>query len=785
MAGRRSSRILWLVALLALAGGTASLLLTGGGAPAPGGPHDLRWRPLPSAGEAAGPATGVSAPGASSPSEPIALPAASLPADLLVRVLDEAAGTPVPGARVEAEDANGVWSGRADGGGEVRFRGLEGGGVQVRVLLDGALVGVSGTRVSPDALATLEVRVAPAVRVTGRVTSAADGGPVEGATVAVEIRNHDRRFPPPPAQSGADGSYSLPAGKGKDWVAVAATAPGFVRGTAYRPLPWEAGTSLTLDFRLDPAVAVSGTVRDPAGSPVAGAVVVAEPAGRDHAPPDPGTLRFADPADRPLAAVTGPDGAYRLDGLLPGGAFRILARKDGFAPSKEGNEVLLPGGGSLALDLTLQRSGEIFAAWSGGEGRGPVLATVRVRDASGATVAESSGQGTCRIPGIAPGPCTVIVASEENGSARGAVEVRAGETVKVDLVLGFGEGLLAEGVVVDRAGAPVPRARVLLVGVDGGDGPGPALVGERFPLEATAGRDGRFALDGGGARLPSARLFVRAGGFLHLLTPPRELPARDLRLVLDRGGAIHLRLEFPPGVPRQGDAGMVLCFQPEEGPLVSRRGGVRDMTGEFRWEGLPAGRGWFSARAGNLLVEERSVEVPAGGVADLGVLPFEAGADLEGRVVDGAGAPVPGARVMPAGPLHQDLFAEAGGDGRFTLRGLPDGTVELLLVAPGFAETRAWANAARGAADLVISKGGLLRIAARDGAGLPLSEGSAAVAGGEGFRVGLRLDARGRGEVRLPGGVYRVVIQRGDATSDAEEVVLAEGATVDLERSVR
>ncbi len=56
---------------------------------------------------------------------------------------------------------------------------------------------------------------------------------------------------------------------------------------------------------------------------------------------------------------------------------------------------------------------------------------------------------------------------------------------------------------------------------------------------------------------------------------------------------------------------------------------------------------------------------------------------LAGRVVDGSGAPVPGAAVEAGDPRHGGARAEAGGDGTYALGGLPPGDVEVRAARPG------------------------------------------------------------------------------------------------------
>jgi protocatechuate 3,4-dioxygenase beta subunit len=137
-----------------------------------------------------------------------------------------------------------------------------------------------------------------------------------------------------------------------------------------------------------------------------------------------------------------------------------------------------------------------------------------------------------------------------------------------------------------------------------------------------------------------------------------------------------------------------------------RREATSDVEGRFSLDDVPAHAGYaVVARLPPWKeIVRRGVVVPAGGVADLGVLAFGLPTSLEGSVVDAAGRPLAGAVVavladaprkdvldVQAGLLELQgtvdplALADADGDGRFELKDLPPGRYVLRVSAPGYA----------------------------------------------------------------------------------------------------
>ena len=140
----------------------------------------------------------------------------------------------------------------------------------------------------------------------GRVTDAATGAPIAGAVVGAEW--HQR----PSATTDPDGRYVLTAGNAATIDALFAEAPGY----AWMGRPRDGDQPV--DFALRAAVTLRGRLLDPAGAPVANAVVSAH-----------GSYRGALPAGRGLA-TSGPDGRFAVAGLSSGTRTAVWIEATGF-----------------------------------------------------------------------------------------------------------------------------------------------------------------------------------------------------------------------------------------------------------------------------------------------------------------------------------------------------------------------------------------------------------------------------------------------------------------------
>lgn len=252
----------------------------------------------------------------------------------------------------------------------------------------------------------------------------------------------------------------------------------------------------------------------------------------------------------------------------------------------------------------------------------------------------------------------------------------------VRLTLQIAPRCIVEGVVVDASGQGVADAEVVFL-------PWQARPGQDRPALQSIGRarsDGSFriGLAHGGqigavhARLsPSAMVLVQLEADPKLA--PKVVPVRLVLMTLQAGaggvvvdragqGIPGARLEFRAAEPRRGQ----LAAPPQQVGT--------DADGRFEVRHLLPGAGTWAVRAAGYGGRRATFTVAAGERLDLRLV-LDAAAELHGRVEDGAGAGLPGARVQVEGPDRFELdAATTAADGTFQLGGLPAGPADFVAI---------------------------------------------------------------------------------------------------------
>ncbi|MEM7164043.1 MAG: sigma-70 family RNA polymerase sigma factor [Planctomycetota bacterium] len=253
------------------------------------------------------------------------------------------------------------------------------------------------------------------------------------------------------------------------------------------------------------------------------------------------------------------------------------------------------------------------------------------------------------------------------------IEVAADREASVQVQLG--EGHRIEGIVVDPTGRPVADAEVavnggMMVGGSGGQSIMISIGGKDSggQVKTTTDRHGRFVLDG----LSSGNQTLTA---THESWAPGTLAdvasgSSNIEVMLKEGSRVDGVVLAPDGTPL-ADAAV----------LVTRTFGdpVGEMTtgsdGRFAFDHLPSGQLRFVVAAVGFPTIRESLQITDGEpITDL-ELRMEIGTAATGLVVDGAGAPVPGARVrLTVEDAHEmGAMATSDADGKFRVEGLAVG----------------------------------------------------------------------------------------------------------------
>jgi protocatechuate 3,4-dioxygenase beta subunit len=203
----------------------------------------------------------------------------------------------------------------------------------------------------------------------------------------------------------------------------------------------------------------------------------------------------------------------------------------------------------------------------------------------------------------------------------------------------------------------------------------------------------------------------------------KEAPTGDVRVEFGTG-AIRGRTQEPGGQP-VGSAWVTVERAESAGSGVASR--AVDGDGHFEVKGVAAGsyrlRIWANGYA-QVTTEPFTLAVEES--RDLGVVIVPRGADLAGRVTDDAGQPVENATIAlkDAGGRAVYTFSlfTTGSDGRYTVQGIVPGRYTVSAEARGLAPNKKVVDVgdAGASADLVLTRGGSVKVRVTDAAGQPV-----------------------------------------------------------------
>ena len=714
----------------------------------------------------------------------------------LALTVTDAAGRPLAGARAAT-----AWGQRAYGGGaaaaawrevagadgRVRLPRLPQGRYEVAAAAPGWAVGVLEVDAGSDsAILRLEPGVAWTIEVRDRLRR-----PVPGAVIATEGGL-------PLAATGEDGraEVRLPAA-GEARLRVAADAGHaelVVKPPRERAPDEPPDTSSPLVVSLAPAGTLAGRVlAEPGRQPIAGARVWV------GWRPDLATTTDARGAFvLPLDPAATPDG----DRLIVAAAAAHQRRWERFERHVEEALLLLTPQAAIA-GRVVDSAGEPVAG-ARLQAASQIGWTPSHFPAIGRAV--SGADGRFHLPGLDPGathrlrvdhplhaPAELDVAAPAAGVTRSGVEVV------------LDPGTRAFGVVFGADGAPLAGATAELRPMRGSEPifrPRPLLRDESRAPAATSDGEGRFAIE----HVVPGRydLWVAAAGHAPLRVPGVEVPAPpeagDLGSVsLQPGAEVAGRVRDADGAAIAGaevrgvyrDA---FSWGGEDEPPTTKTGA----DGRFVLADLAPGQ-----RLDLLVGAEGFVEETVVGVVAPPERPVEVeltrAATLAGRVVDGFGVGVPGARVHAEaegsegrGRLRppRSRMAAVEEDGSFVLEGVPTGAVRVIAGAEDFQDPEPLrlelaAGERREGIRIELARGGALagRVTGPDGQ--PIADATVQAAPGQRAMPGhqARTDAEGRYRIGgLPPGLVQVRAEHPDFVGPAREATIGAGETrLDLE----
>ena len=500
----------------------------------------------------------------------------------------------------------------------------------------------------------------------GEVVDASSRAALAGAWI------WSRQDPAAFVRSGATGSFSLPLASSPAGLQIAAAAPD------YLPELENLGDELTAAeapiFALEPAARLHGLVVDGDGHAVADARIEARLAARRS------------PA-RPMAAAstsTSDDrGRFRISGLTRAGRYELIARAEGFAPTRL--EVVAPGTSGDPVRMVLDRGRRAVGAVMDGDelpvaGAEVALTAATKQGPDFSIQAFTDRDGTFELLQLPAGRYDLAVAATGFAPVvvRGLAVSNAEGTADLGTVF-LEPGISLEGRVTDVDDQPL--AGVSVFAMTQGAAPGSAVPGQQLQTAA----DGSFSVVDlrPGDRV---KLQLWKEGYQNRLVSGLEAPTLEpLTLVLRPASRVSGRVidgDRQPvararvGLVRRG-SGLLLGGR----MLASGSGGlssVSDVNGEFTIDNVASGRyslaviaeGFRPAEAGELeIAEGRDVEGR--------VISLEVGAVVEGRVLSPAGQPVIGARVAVVATDGSPRPVTTGGDGSYRIAGLATGTTSI------------------------------------------------------------------------------------------------------------
>ncbi|MEJ7597034.1 MAG: carboxypeptidase regulatory-like domain-containing protein [Kofleriaceae bacterium] len=414
------------------------------------------------------------------------------------------------------------------------------------------------------------------------------------------------------------------------WVSVQATAPGFAPATATASVG-SSGATGRLAIRLRKGFTVSGRVVDEGGKPIAKARITAR------------GLAWTRPDDDATGSVsTDAKGKFTI-AALPAGTHMVTVVDEVHAPATSAPFVIADKP-VTDLEITMKEGGVIAGIVLDTAQKPVPFATVRVAGQGEqlwsvmARQATSDEAGAFQLRGLTR--TKLQVRAESDSAASKLVPVDLTEQVaKRDLKLVLDVAGSIAGVVVDEKGAPVPEVSVNVF---------PDMLKGASLDMAAIGAMSSAITDGAGAfsvnGLPDGPYKVWAAR----ANSGREWGQHG---VAAKSGDKHVRLVLAAFGGIKGKIAIAGADQPPKVAMVriGSKAATPAYDGVFELKDVAAGK-WdvtFSSTEFATFIQQ-DVAIESGKTSDLGTITVHRGRKLVGKVVDGSGAPIAGARVRVA-----------------------------------------------------------------------------------------------------------------------------------------
>lgn len=489
------------------------------------------------------------------------------------------------------------------------------------------------------------------------------------------------------ASTDATGRASF-RGVSPGWAQVVARAAGYAPAFAGTPISTSAA-SASLTLVVHKGAAVSGRVVDESGAPVVGAKVMVEAVGRGWQLGD---------LDRD-SQTTSAQGEFTFPAVAAG-THRFVAQHPELAPGASSPQTVDGTTPLRGVEIKLGAGGTISGVVVGTDQAPVANATVRLaprQDEGGSMYGWGRGgrqivcdeAGAFTIRGLARAGYRLQAESDQASSK--LVDADLTSTDKVtDLRLVLDVTGEIAGIVVDSAGEPVAEASVTALPDfwAGGDLDRASVGG--FSTDTTDG-GGQFRIRGladGAYRVWAYR--GTGGNWWGQKGTPAKVGDTTLRIVLPAPGKLVGKIAIDPDGRAPALASASIGWE-APAPVVG---------GEFELSELAPGSYDLTLRGPEFPeLVRRDLKVTSGKTTNLGTIRVKPGRRVVGKVVDGRGNPVAGARIQlgkflvsdgAATGQDQDAVTEmmgirvasSGADGGFVLVGVSEQAAKLVAEHP-------------------------------------------------------------------------------------------------------